>query len=145
MIFYTNQYGLDSRRSCMGGGDGVLVGLYIHCFRDGKNNLMCVVSDEVVWAADRSLTAAQRHSRVYDGRIILRHYDPVKQRGNTAEWLLWTVGVHLRVLLCSLAAECQTLSPALPSTSPCPLWQLLPYLPIQHVMRKLTDRFLSSQ
>lgn len=41
-------------------------------------------------------------------------------------------------VLCSVASD--IISSTIPSTSPCPLWQLLAYLPIQHVMRKLTDR-----
>ena len=72
--------------------------------------------------------------------MILLSRNKIKQNG------CWTADFHFRAVLCSLATpECQTLSPPLPSTSPWPLWQLLAYLPIQHVMRKLTDRFLSSQ
>lgn len=72
--------------------------------------------------------------------MILLSRNKIKRNG------CWTADCHFRAVLSRLATpECQTLSPPLPSTSPCPSWQLLAYRPIQRVMRKLTDRFLSSR
>lgn len=55
----------------------------------------------------------------------------------------WMLDFHFRALLCSLATpECRTLSPPLPSTSPCPLWQLPAYLPYS-VRNEKTDWSIS--
>lgn len=72
--------------------------------------------------------------------MILLSRNKIKRNG------CWSADFHFRAVVSRLATpECQTLSPPLPSTSPCPSWQLLAYRPIQRVMRKLTDRFLSSR
>lgn len=64
----------------------------------------------------------------------------VSSENDKGEWML---DFHFRALLCSLATpECQTLSPPLPSTSPCPLWQLPAYLPYS-VRNEKTDWSIS--